>query len=129
MAVLEKIETATAQYYIEDNILIMRAKQDADFTLEATKNGVEARVKLQRGEKFPVLIDTRLMFQVSEESRKYGATKEVTDLSVAMAILAGTSLATTLLGNFFINFNKPAVPTKMFKNEESAIEWLKSFKK
>ena len=125
---IEQIENSTASYLIKDDILYVRAKEDADFTLEATIEGVEARKKLQQGKKYPVLVDTRLMFQVSEESREYGASKEVTELSSAMAILSGTSLATTLIGNFFIKFNKPAIPTKMFKKEDNAIEWLNSFK-
>ncbi|MBL4593591.1 MAG: hypothetical protein JKX68_07230, partial [Flavobacteriales bacterium] len=52
--------------------------------------------------------------------------KEVVDMSIAMAILAGTSLPATIIGNFFIKFNKPAVPTKLFKSEEKALAWLET---
>ncbi len=128
MSVSKKIETSTATFYVENDILFMRAKEDADFTLEASIEGIEVRKKLQQNKKMLVLIDTRNVFQVSKEAREYGASKEVSDLSTAMAILAGTSLATTLIGNFFINFNKPFSPTKMFKKEENAIKWLNSFR-
>lgn len=123
-----RIETSTASYYIDNDILCVRAKLDADFTLAAAIEGVNARKKIQEGKKYPVLIDTRLMFHVSKEARAYGATKEVSEISSALAILAGTSLATAIVGNFFIKFNKPFVPTKMFKEENSAIEWLNTFK-
>ncbi|NQX98298.1 MAG: STAS/SEC14 domain-containing protein, partial [Flavobacteriales bacterium] len=63
----------------------------------------------------------------SKESREYGAKKEVSGLSSAMAILAGKSLAAILVGNFFIRFNKPVTPTKIFKREEKALEWLATF--
>ena len=46
---LEMLETSTADYYIENKILYMRAEEDADFTLEATIEGGEARKKMQRG--------------------------------------------------------------------------------
>ena len=105
----------------------MRAKQDADFTLEVTIEGIEARKTLLGGRKFPVLIDMRLMSEVSEEARKYSATKETTELYLAMAILSGKSLPAKLIGNFFIKFNKPPIPTKLFKSEAKALTWLETF--
>jgi len=128
MSILDKIETSTATYYIEDDILFMRKKQDADLTLEASVEGVEIRKKLQNGKPMLTVIDTRKVFQVSREAREYGARKEVEELSIAMAIIPGTSLAATIVGNFFIKFNKPTVPTRIFKSEEKALEWLKSYK-
>ena len=80
----------------------MRTKQDASIGLEEAREGVEAR--------------------------KYGAKKEVVDLSIALTILAGTSLPATIIGNFFIKFNRPSIPTKMFKKEENALKWLNSFR-
>ena len=124
----EVIETTTAKYYIENDILFLRVKKDADFTLEAAIEGVKVRKEIQKGKKFPVLLDTRKMFQVAKEANEYGASKEVSELSSAMAILAGKSMASRIIGNFFIRFNKPFIPTKLFKEEEKAIEWLTSFK-
>lgn len=128
MSIIEKTETSAASYHIENNILIMRAKQDANFTLEVTIEGIEARKKLLEGRKFPVLIDMRLMFQVAEEAREYSATKETTELYLAMAILSGKSLPAKLIGNFFIKFNKPPIPTKMFKSEKKALAWLEGYR-
>lgn len=121
-------ETSVAELFVEDDILFMRAKPDADFDLEATMELVGVRKEIQSGKKMKVLMDTRKMFQVTKDAREYGARKEVTELSSAMAILAGTSLAATLVGNFFIRFNKPKTPTKMFKKEENALKWLNSFR-
>mgnify|MGYP005992613613 CR=1 FL=1 len=125
----EKVETSAAEYFIEDSILYMRAKKDANFTLEVTMEGIEARKKLQNGRKFPVLIDMRLAFGVSVEAREYSARDETTELYLAMAILSGKSLPARMMGNFFIKFNKPNIPLKLFSSEGKAIEWLKSFKK
>ncbi|MDB4533880.1 hypothetical protein N9242_03340 [Vicingaceae bacterium] len=124
----EQIETSTAEYYIDADIFFIRAKQDADFTLEAVIEGVDVRKKMQQGKIFPVLMDTRLMFQSAKEANEYGASKDVSELSSAMAILVGTSMSARIIGNFFIKFNKPFVPTKLFNSEEKAIEWLNSFK-
>jgi len=120
-------ETNEAELFIEDDILFMRAKQDADFDLEATIELVGVRKEIKSDKKMKVLLDTRKMFHISKESREYGAKKEVSGLSSAMAILAGKSLAAILVGNFFIRFNKPVTPTKIFKREEKALEWLATF--
>lgn len=128
METIDKIETDIASYYIENDILIMRTKQDADITLEAAKEGVEARKKLQQGRKMLALIDTSKVFQVSREVREYGATKEVVEMCSAMAVLTGTSLPATIIGNFFIKFNKPKVPTKLFRSEKKALAWLETYR-
>jgi len=125
---LNKIETSIAYFYIENDILFMRSKKDADITLEANIESVDARKKLQNGKKMLVLIDTRNVWQVTNEARAYATTKEVEDLSIAMALLPGLNITTILIASFFIKFNKPSIPTKLFKSEDKAIEWLNSFK-
>lgn len=128
MLIQEKIETTAAFYYIEDDIVYMRAKQDADITLEAAKEGIEARIKLQQGKKMLMLADTSKVWQVSSNARAYSSTPEVDKMNIAMAILAGYSLTTTIIANFFIKFNKPKTPTKIFKNEKDALDWLDTFR-
>jgi len=44
-----------------------------------------------------------------------------------MAILAGDSLASSIIGNFYIKFNNPSIPTKLFKTEDEALDWLKKY--
>jgi hypothetical protein len=37
------------------------------------------------------------------------------------------SLPQKILGNFFLKFKQPSIPTKFFSSEKSAIEWLKQY--
>ena len=122
------IETSVAKLYLEDDIMIMRAKSFSTFNLEVTKEIVVLRKELQQGISMPMLVDTRLMFQGTNESREYGSTKEGMNLISALAILSGASLSARLTGNFFIQINKPQIPTKLFKKEKNAIKWLNTFK-
>ncbi|MCO6499940.1 MAG: hypothetical protein J5I47_06115 [Vicingus serpentipes] len=126
--IITQIETSIAYFYIEDEILFMRSKKDADITLRATIESVNARRQLQNGKKMLMLVDTRDIWQVSSESRAYSTKKRVEDLTIAMALLPGSNMTTILIANFFIKFNKPSIPTKLFKTEDKAIEWLNSFK-
>ncbi|MGZ4078580.1 MAG: DUF7793 family protein, partial [Bacteroidia bacterium] len=59
----------------------------------------------------------------TDAARKLIASKEYTDKRFAIAFVT-TSLANKIVGNFFIKFNKPASATKLFSDEETALEWI-----
>ncbi len=127
MSVIEKLETPTAVTYIQDGIFRIDIKEDAIITLEAAEETFEARKKLQKEEKMLVLMDARKVWQVSKEARKFGANTEVAKLNLAKAIVTGNSLTVKMLGNFFIQFNKPPYPIKLFKSKTKALKWLATF--
>lgn len=120
------IETETAILELRDGYIYASFKKDAEIELNHVIANKEAREKLQQGKKMLILGDIRKVWHVSKAAQDYLASKEVTDLNIAMAILTN-SLMTVLLANFFIKFKKPATPTKMFKNEAKAVKWLLSF--
>ena len=80
--------------------------------------------ELAKGQKFAVLLDATKLFTVSSEAKALIASKEFSFDRLAAAFVT-RSLANRLIGNFFIKFNKPPTPTKLFSEEEPAIEWLK----
>ncbi|MDT8412810.1 MAG: hypothetical protein RQ875_10130 [Vicingaceae bacterium] len=127
MVAVDYIETETAVLELRNNYLFIVFKEDSVVELEHVVANKEAREKLQQGKKMLVLGDIRKIWHISKEAQDYLASKEVTDLNIAMAILTN-SMTTVLLANFFIKFKKPATPTRMFKNEKKAIKWLLSFK-
>ena len=120
-----KIETATALFFFEGEILNIVFKQDADVKLEDVKENIEIRKQMQEGSKVLVLGDIRGILQISSEARAFVSSKQVANLNIAMAIITD-SLTTKLLANFFIKFNKPQSPTKLFNDKQSALVWLSS---
>lgn len=127
MVAIDYIETETTILELREGYLYIAFKKDAEVELEHVIANKEAREKIQQGKKILVLGDIRKVWHISKAAQDYLASKEVTNLNIAMAILT-SSLMTALLANFFIKFKKPATPTKMFNNEEKAIKWLLSFK-
>lgn len=74
---------------------------------------------------------TRFIFLANENVT---ITKEARDNAIliedisplgASAIIV-TNLAYKLIANFYLKFNKPKRPYKVFDNEQAAIEWLNS---
>jgi hypothetical protein len=82
--------------------------------------------ELTNGKKVPMLIDGDQLTIPSEEARSFVAQKDSNPYSLAEAFLVG-SLPQKLIANFFMRFNKPGRPTKMFTRKEEALVWLKGF--
>lgn len=78
------------------------------------------------GEKYVTLVDARSIKSISSEAREYFVDEESGAMLEAVAILVG-STHSRLLANFFINFHKPTVPTRMFTDIEKAKTWLREF--
>lgn len=128
MATDKKIETSTIIFEIKDDIIYIIIKADVDMDLDAIKEAVEARIKIQDNKKMLTLVDNRGIWQITKEANEYSSSKEVAELSIATAVLSDSSLPKRLMANFFIKFNKLHCPTKLFSSEEKAIEWLNTFK-
>ncbi len=126
---METIELKTATVHLrQDGIMHIHIKEGNEMQLTDAIQVVEALGKLGNKQKFPVLIDCGEFATVDKEVRIFSASKEANIYTSADAV-AYHSLAHKLLIDFYVNHNKPAVPTKVFADNESAIEWLKTFMK
>lgn len=124
-AALKKISSDIADNILhEDGILEIRLREGVEIDGLNVMDNIKAARALTGGKKHPVLIDARVTFTVTQKARELSArnSKE----RVAKAVLIN-SLAGRLIGNFYINFHKPATPTRLFTSREEAIEWLKKF--
>jgi len=104
-------------------IFKMTIYEGAELELEDVRQMKASSMKLAEGKKYAILLDATNSFNVTPEANKVLASKEYTEYRVAAAFVTN-SLANKIAGNFFIKFNKPASPTKMFTDEATAFEWL-----
>lgn len=117
------IDTSTALIEYANNILFVRIKEDADISEEQVKEQYSARDQLVGADKFFVLVDARALHNTTRDAREYIA-KASQPNRIAMAIVT-KHLATRIVANFYMNFNKPLTPTKMFNTEEEGMKWLR----
>ncbi len=122
-----QIETESVFFFFEGDILNIVYKEGIDIELAHIKENITIRKKFQKTEKVLFMVDFRKAWHISKDARIFLASKEVTDLNSAMAILV-EDLNSRLTANFFIKFNKPACPTKMFNSKKEAITWLETFR-
>lgn len=123
----EVIYTRTAKIWIgNDNIIRKVFHERAEETLKDALESMEAMKQMAKGRRLPMLIDLSNAHTISPEARTYYTGNDA--FSVASAAAAVTkSLISRVIGNFFMGFNKPEYPRKVFNSESEAVNWLKNF--
>jgi len=109
-----------------DGIMYANVVEEQDDQVAAQKLFSVAIGEMTGGQKVPVLIEYAIMILPSLESREYWAKEESSPFTSAEAFVM-KQLPMRLIGNFYLNFNKPPRPTRVFSDRNKAIAWLKTF--
>lgn len=80
------------------------------------------------GQVFPRLISVNHFMDFGKDIRAYAASEESNATTAAVAFVVNLFVL-KFVGNFYISFNKPARPTRLFETKAEAVEWLKTFNK
>jgi hypothetical protein len=111
-----------------DGLVQIKVDSGASITLPDVKAQIAAIGELGGGGKFPILIISGSDTSIQTDVMNFVADEKSNPFSVAEAYLI-SSISHKLLANFYLNFNKPARPTKVFTKEADALQWLYAFKK
>ena len=127
VTIIEEIQLETAVVSLRtDGIIHIRVRDYAEVDIDDSLETFEAVKKLGNGEKMPVLVFTGEGGTVTDESKRFSASKEAGEPTLAEAIVV-KNLAHKLIINFLIKFHRPGRPMKMFTKANEAIKWLKSY--
>jgi hypothetical protein len=123
----EIIETPVSKVALRaDGILHIDLKPNQFFSGTDYKDLMDAAYKIGKGKRFLNLITVGEDTTVDNEGRVFSTSKEGAIYKIADAFVIN-SLPQKLIGNFYMNFHKPYVPTRFFNSKEEALKWLKSF--
>lgn len=109
-----------------DGIARTKVKAGAEVGLEEARENSVLVNSFFAGTKFPILIDARGIKSMSREARNFFTANGRNTNTCAFAIVIDSSVS-KVVGNFFLGINKPVVPTKLFTDERSALEWLHEY--
>lgn len=127
MNIIDKIEINSGMIsFQEKGIVRYQIEQTDEITLQDIKEFIEVVRYLGDGESFCNLIVMKNFVQVGKDARKYAACEESNIYTIADAFVIN-SIALKLVGNFYIRYNKPVKPTRIFNNEGDALIWLRTF--
>lgn len=124
----KELDTPLALLTFEYEILFVKMKDKVNLGKAEMEELLKQAIELTAPNKYFAIIDTRETYDTTLEARNYYAESDYSKYRYADAFIVN-SLPMRLLVNFFITFNKPKVPSKMFNNEESALNWINSLKR
>lgn len=117
---------AFVTYRLPEGIIRTAAKPGVDIILPyAIENSLVVN-ELCRGRKHPLLIDLKHLQSITPEARAYFSARDRETDICAFAFLIHSNFQ-RMVGNIFIQFNRPPIPTRLFTNEEEARAWLREF--
>ncbi|AWW29500.1 hypothetical protein DN752_04765 [Echinicola strongylocentroti] len=118
--------TATQELTLLNNgIIYCKVLPNKFLELNDGKENLKAVSELSQGKPAAVLIDISRATGISKECRDLFASTQCADIQYAVGIVAQT-VYSNLIGSFFLGFNKPLFPVRMFTEHSIAIEWLKT---
>ena len=125
IAAHESYRNQNARFWIEGGILFFEYKPNTIIDLEVAMRVVADRVAFQNERQLPVFCDMRGMISIDKPGRDYLA-KSGSLLAKAVALIVNENVSMTL-STFYLEINKPSVPTQIFTDEQEALEYLRSF--
>jgi hypothetical protein len=120
---------AIAPYYLylrADGIMYVRISPEKEETVELVKQMVAKMGEMVNYRQVPLLVRHEEFALPGKANRDYWASKEACPYSKADAFMIESN-AMKFIANFYLKFNRPQRPTKMFTHEKEAVTWLSTF--
>lgn len=95
--------------------------------LNIAKQLVKDRKIVSRGISYPVFVDVSRSVSMDKPARDYFASEEATEGLIAIGVLVRNWFQKSIV-NFWYKVSKPKIPTRLFHDKKSAIQWLNDFK-
>ena len=112
------------RYWVDDEGIIRGVLITPEFTLADAVEMMEMHRTLTAGKPRCLLMNITAVRALAREVRSYFGDPEHATIHKAVALVVGSPLSRAV-GNFFLGLNKPAVPMRLFSDEESAVNWLR----
>lgn len=111
----------------KDGIIEIICCDNFIYEIEHIKEIINATRSLTHEKKRPTVTIPGEFTEATKEALEFIFSKEATLYTTADAYII-KNLPHKIIGNFYLKFKTPLVPTKMFKDKKSALIWLKKFK-
>lgn len=122
-----QLETKYFQSELEDNIIRVQYKPNLHITLEDAEQIVSERLNHYRNVEAPVLIRNAKIRSIDKSAREYLFDEEKGLKNVKAVAIVYASVVSKLLATFLFHRHTPAVPHRMFTDEQKAISWLQNY--
>lgn len=121
------IETIVSVLTIHENgIGQMHFKDDIVMEISNQMEHLNGLIEITNGQPTPFIVTTGKRVLISREARDNAVLIEDISPVNAMAVIV-QNLAYRLVADFYLRFNKPKIPYKVFTDQEKAMDWCMQF--
>ena len=114
----------TGAISLDGDIYQFIIKEGIEMGLQDAKELIEIGTELTKGLRVGALVNAQANYTDTNEARAYFAEHTANQQFIAVAMVV-KELPQRLIGNYYIQTNKPNTPTKLFDEEEEAMKWLR----
>lgn len=118
------IESSSAYFWLDEDgvVTILNKPKDIHGLEDATEN-IRMTQEIAAGTPRALLIDVTKIRSMTRDARETYKAEGSTDRILAVALVT-TSVTGRIMANFFLGFNKPKAPTRLFNDYHTAHNWL-----
>jgi hypothetical protein len=106
-------------------IILTRYDPGAIVTLENARSHIEAIRRHADGRRYPLMVDISQVRETRQPARRYLGSEEAV-VWRALALVGGSPIA-NMMANIYLALSRSKAPQKFFRDEASAISWLRQF--
>lgn len=123
--IIKKVETE--QYIVgirDDSIIHVFYKEHTELDVKLQLEMLDVYIQLCGDKHYPFIFEAEEYITITKEARDNALSLEDKSPLALSAILV-KNLAHKLIADFYLKFNKPKRPYKVFKDFQEGINWLK----
>lgn len=106
-----------------DNIIESTVLPNSRVSLQDARDQIKSLILLTDGEMLPLLIDLNQILSITKEARNYFASDDRPPAGSPVALLINSHIG-RIIGNLYMNLNRPKKKTRLFTEKTAALKWL-----
>jgi hypothetical protein len=110
---------------LKDGLLYVKFKRK-EIDVALAKEIIDQRLSFVDGQTFPIIVDGSEVKELTKPAREALSSDRANQYTVALAVIVRNPVTRTI-ANFFLKFQQPRYPFRLFTDLEDAREWLKKY--
>ena len=124
------IATKTAEIFVrDDGCVVTRIRTGAQQSLADAQENLSATIAACGVERRPLLVDISRCLPLEPEVRHFYTGEILVRSFLALGLLVEASPFGRMMGNVYLRIARPGIPTRLFAQEATALEWLRDFRR
>lgn len=108
-------------------MIVVRISEGAKQRAADARQNLAACLAEGAGRRRPLIIDIRRSLPLDAETRHLYSGQTLTEGFTALALLVEASPLGKMMGNVYFRVARPGIPTRLFTDEQAALDWIRAY--